>query len=59
MKISGRPSKEDYYLYIAEVVSLRATCDRLHVGAVLVSNDGRILSIGYNGAPEQEDSCDD
>lgn len=33
---------------IAEVVANRGTCNRLHVGAV-ISRDGRILSMGYNG----------
>ena len=34
---------------IARVVATRATCDRKHVGAVLV-RDRTILSTGYNGS---------
>jgi dCMP deaminase len=34
---------------IANVVSSRATCDRKHVGAVIV-RDRTILSTGYNGS---------
>lgn len=30
------------------MVAKRSTCNRLHVGAV-ISRDGRILSLGYNG----------
>ena len=52
----GRPSKEEYYLRIAEVVAERSTCPRLHVGAVIVSND-MIISTGYNGAPRRLPHC--
>lgn len=36
--------------------SRRATCARLHVGAVLAQDD-RIISSGYNGAPSGVDHC--
>ena len=39
----------DYFMNIARVVATRATCDRKHVGAVLV-RDKTILSTGYNGS---------
>ncbi|MBI2103395.1 dCMP deaminase family protein [Candidatus Woesebacteria bacterium] len=60
--IEERPSKEQYYLNIASVVAERATCPRLHVGAVIVKND-MIISTGYNGAPRGlphciEEGCD-
>lgn len=42
---------------IAAVVSLRSTCSRLNVGAVL-SREGRVISLGYNGAPAGVDHCD-
>jgi dCMP deaminase len=41
----------------AEVWAARSTCSRLHVGAVL-SRQGRILSVGYNGRPSGLDPCD-
>lgn len=45
-----RPSKEQMYLDIAEVVSKRSSCGRLQVGAVLVDKDfENILAFGYNG----------
>lgn len=53
-----RPSWERYFLSIAETVSSRSTCDRLHVGAVIVRNK-TILSTGYNGAPRGLSHCDD
>ncbi len=49
-KNENRISKDDYFMKIAEVVSLRSTCIKRKVGAVLVK-DSHILSTGYNGAP--------
>jgi dCMP deaminase len=45
----GRASWDEYFMNIARVVATRATCDRKHVGAVLV-RDRTILSTGYNGS---------
>ncbi|MGI6605466.1 MAG: deoxycytidylate deaminase [Peptococcia bacterium] len=45
-----RPSWDDYFMEIAEVVATRSTCIRRRVGAILVK-DKRILATGYNGAP--------
>lgn len=42
---------------IAHTLAMRATCDRLYVGAVLAM-DGRIISTGFNGAPSGEPHCD-
>ena len=53
-----RPSKDEYFMLIAKLVSLRATCPRLRVGAVAVK-DGYILATGYNGAPRGMDHCID
>lgn len=53
-----RLSWDDYFLEIATVVAERATCDRAHVGCVLV-RDKRILSTGYNGSPSGQPHCDD
>lgn len=43
---------------IAETVSKRSTCDRLHVGCVLVK-DRQILSAGYNGSMPGALHCDE
>lgn len=43
---------------IAETVSTRATCDRLHVGCVIVK-DKKILSTGYNGSISGQPHCDE
>ena len=44
-----RGSWDDYFIRIAREVSTRATCDRRHVGCVLV-RDKCILATGYNGS---------
>lgn len=43
---------------IAQEVATRATCDRKHVGCVLV-RDRNILSTGYNGSIAGLGHCDD
>ena len=43
---------------IAKEVSTRATCDRNHVGAVIVRNK-TILSTGYNGSIRGLPHCDE
>lgn len=45
-----RPSKENYYLDIADAVLQRSTCLRRKYGAIIVLND-QIVATGYNGAP--------
>ena len=52
----GRPSKDEYYLNIAEAVMQRSTCLRRKYGAVIVKDD-EIISTGYNGAPRGEPNC--
>ncbi len=51
-----RPTWEEYFMQIAEVVSTRSTCLRRHVGAVLVKNR-QILATGYNGVPRGIAHC--
>ena len=53
-----RASWDKYFMQIALQVATRATCDRLHVGAVIVK-DKSILSTGYNGSISGLDHCDD
>ncbi len=49
---------DEYFMRIAVEVSGRSTCDRKHVGAVIV-RDRNILSTGYNGSIAGLDHCDD
>lgn len=53
-----RPSWDEYFIEIMYVVGERGTCDRGHVGCVIVK-DNRILSTGYAGAPSGIAHCDD
>lgn len=47
--MTGRASWDEYFMRIAAEVATRATCDRKHVGAVIV-RDRSILATGYNGS---------
>jgi len=51
-----RPSWDEYFLEMANLVAKRSTCLRRKVGAVLVK-DKRILATGYNGAPRGLPHC--
>ena len=53
-----RPSWDEYFMQIAFTVAQRSTCDRAHVGCVLV-RDRRMLTTGYNGAPAGLPHCDE
>lgn len=52
----ARPSWDEYFLEIANLVSSRSTCLRRQVGAVFV-RDKRVLTTGYNGAPSGLKHC--
>ena len=54
--MDSRVSWDEYFMNIARVVATRATCDRKHVGAVLV-RDKTILSTGYNGSIRGLEHC--
>lgn len=53
-----RPSWDEYFMDIAELVRTRSTCLRRKVGAVIVK-DNRILTTGYNGAPPGAKHCEE
>jgi dCMP deaminase len=54
----ARSDWDTYFMDIARVIATRATCDRKHVGAVLV-RDRTILSTGYNGSIRGLPHCDE
>ncbi|NIA03220.1 MAG: cytidine deaminase, partial [Nitrospirae bacterium] len=54
--MNERPTLDEYFMEIAEVVAKRTTCLRNKVGAVIV-RDKRILATGYNGAPRNLEHC--
>ncbi len=51
-----RPSWDEYFMDIVDLVSKRSTCLRRKVGAVLV-REKRILATGYNGPPTGITHC--
>lgn len=53
-----RPSWDEYFLKVADVVADRATCDRGRSGCVIARNK-RILTTGYVGAPSGMPHCDE
>ncbi len=53
-----RPSWDEYFLQMAELIGTRGTCDRGHAGAV-ITKDKRILSTGYAGSPVGLPHCDE
>ena len=54
----SRVNWENYFMNIAKQVATRSTCDRKHVGAVIV-RDRTILSTGYNGSIRGMPHCDE
>jgi dCMP deaminase len=56
--MSDRVDWHTYFMNIARQAATRSTCDRKHVGAVIV-RDKTILSTGYNGSIRGMPHCDD
>lgn len=57
-EIHKRPSWDEYFLQMAELVGTRGTCDRGRAGAV-ITKDKRILTTGYVGSPIGLPHCDE
>ena len=53
-----RPKWDEYFMFIAKVVSTRSTCSSRPTGAVIVK-DNRILATGYNGSIPGDKHCVD
>lgn len=51
-----RPSWDEYFMMLADVVRARADCTRRKVGALIVK-DKRIIATGYNGTPHNIKNC--
>jgi dCMP deaminase len=52
------PSFDDIYMELACNLSAKSHCVKLKVGAVL-TQDTRIISLGYNGPPAGTHNCDE
>ncbi len=53
-----RPSWDEYFLKIVELIGARGTCDRGRAGCV-IAKEKRILSTGYVGSPVGTKHCDE
>src|SRR5687768_15871485 len=53
-----RPDWDTYFMGFAVAASHRATCDRKHVGAVIVV-DKQVVATGYNGSVRGMPHCDE
>lgn len=51
-----RLTREELLMSVANLTAMRGTCSRLQVG-VVIGVDGRILTMGYNGAPAGLPHC--
>ena len=54
----NRPNSEEYYMAIAELASMRSTCQSRRVGAIIVKEDNPI-SFGFNGPARGVTHCED
>lgn len=54
----SRPSREEYYMAIAELASTRSTCMSRRVGAIIVKEDNPI-SFGFNGPARGMTHCEE
>lgn len=54
-----RISKDDAFIAVARVLSLRGTCARRQVGAVFVNSRGHVIATGYNGNAAGDPHCID
>lgn len=53
----NRPTQDEYFMQLARVVASRSNCYRRQVGCVMVDENNRILSTGYNGVPARYPHC--
>ena len=52
-----RISRHQMFMIMARAASLRSTCYRGRVGAILVDSNNNPRSMGYNGPPSGEEHC--
>jgi dCMP deaminase len=57
-EVYKRPSWDEYFMKIVEMVGTRGNCDRFRGGCV-ITRDRRIVVTGYNGAPVGARTCDE
>ncbi len=53
-----RPGWDEYFARVVEDISLRSTCYRRQIGALIVNEDREIVASGYNGNVRGYPHCD-
>ena len=56
---SPRKSWEFFFIDMAYLFASRSTCDRKHVGCVIVNDQRHVIATGYNGSMPGQPHCDD
>lgn len=54
-----RPTWDEFLIQLSRLASKRSTCLRRKVGAVLVTKEYRIISVGWNGSPSGSPHCEE
>lgn len=54
-----RPSADEYFIRMAQLVATRGTCPRRQVGCVIVNRRKHVLATGYNGVHAGAPHCFD
>lgn len=49
--VDNRPDWDQYFMSMVYLVAMRSSDPDTHIGAIIVSDDHRILATGYNGLP--------
>ena len=52
-----RPDWDQYFMKMADIAKRRSNCMKSSVGAVIVNDQNRVVSTGYNGTPQGLQSC--
>ena len=55
--ISFRPTAHETYMTMAYASSMRSSCLKRKVGAVIVDESGSVFSSGYNEVPKMQNTC--
>ena len=53
-----RPTRDEVFIEMVEVLAQRSVCKRKQVGA-MITIDGRPISVGYNGPPSGSPHCEE
>lgn len=52
-----RPTYDEYFMKMADIAKRRSNCMKSSVGCVIVNDNNRVVSTGFNGTPRGMPSC--